>query len=256
MKEHKVAIRFQNVYFSYNDVKVLEDVSFHIHEGEFVTIVGPNGTGKTTILKLILGLIRPQKGKIEVFGGTPEESLYIVGYIPQNIDVDINFPISVEKVVKMGLLNGFNKNLAKKEEVETILKLTDTIDLRDRIYGTLSGGEKRRVLIARALISKPKLLLLDEPTANIDLRSENKLFSILEELKKSTTILIVTHDTGFVSEITDVVLCVSKNGEKHNLLRHAVEITKEAPQDIYGGKVLRILHNTDLPDDINCLNLK
>jgi len=255
IKEHKVAIQFNDVYFSYGDIEVLRDVSFHIHEGEFVTLVGANGAGKTTVLKLILGLVDPQRGKIEVFGKSPQYASINVGYIPQNINLDSNFPITVEEVVKMGLLNGFyrEKPMKSLEDVERALEIADIKDLRKRSYTALSGGQRRRVLVARALVSNPRMLVLDEPTANMDVESERKLFSVLGDLKRKTTILIVTHDTGFVSALTDVVLCIGKSFEKmHNVIRHALEPVKDKPSDLYSGRVARVLHNTELPDNLNC----
>lgn len=250
---HKVAVRFTNVYFSYGDIEVLNNVSFHIHENEFVTIVGPNGTGKTTILKLILGLFTPQKGKVEVLGREPGYSLTDIGYIPQNVETDSKFPITVEEVIRMGLINGFKKNKNFLLDIDKVLDILDIKDLRKRQFSSLSGGQKRRVLAARALVSNPAVLILDEPVANMDIDSEKRLFDVLGSLKGKTTILIVTHDTTYVSDLTDVVLCMSKTREKeHCPVRHAFEPAGDISSDLYGSKVLRVLHNTDLPDDINC----
>ncbi|MGC8764776.1 MAG: metal ABC transporter ATP-binding protein [Brevinematia bacterium] len=248
-QDHRVAIRFTEVYFSYGNFEVLNNVSFHIHEGEFVSIVGPNGMGKTTILKLMLGLLTPTRGRIEIFGKEPKYNLIKTGYIPQNINAEQNFPITVEEVIKTGLLRGFSPVKSDLKWLDEALELLDIKDLRKRQYSSLSGGQKRRVLLARALVSKPEILFLDEPTANIDVESEKKLFDVLAHLKKKTTILIVTHDTEFVSGLTDVVLCISK---KHYLVRHAVEPVPSRISDLYSGEVLRVLHNTDLPDDFNC----
>jgi len=252
--EHKVAIRFEYVSFSYEKTPVLKDVSFHIHEKEFVTLVGPNGSGKTTLLKLILGFLKPQSGRITVFESEP--SKVNAGYVPQLMDTNIDIPITVIDVVKSGLINGFSRLNIKNsvKDIQRVMELLDIADLKNSKYSDLSGGQKRRVLVARALVSNPSLLVLDEPTANMDIESERKLFSVLENLKKNTTIMIVTHDTEFVSELTDVLLCIGRSKEKdHNVVRHALERERSMEHELYGVKVMRVLHNTSLPDDCNCL---
>ncbi len=246
--KHNVAVEFQNVSFSYNGTEVLKNVSFHIHKGEFVTIIGSNGTGKTTLLKLLLGLLQANTGKIEIFGKKVLDPSLNVGYVPQMIDVDSKFPITVESIVKMGLLGSKEKS---KNDLQRALEILDLKDIRKKLYSELSGGQKRRALVARALISNPPLLLLDEPTANMDIESEKRLFSVLENLKGKTTIIIVTHETDFVTGLTDVILCLGKATNK-NLTRHSFEQV-EVSSELYPTKVVKVKHETDLPDNINCI---
>ncbi|HWP67734.1 MAG TPA: ABC transporter ATP-binding protein [Rectinemataceae bacterium] len=253
--EHKVAIRFSDVGFSHGPVEVLRNTSFHVHSGEFVALIGPNGSGKTTILRLIMGLSSPQSGKIEVFGKSPDLARGSIGYVPQYMNFDQAFPISVEEVVKMGRLEGFGRGCMDSScpDIGSALELAGVADLRKRSYTALSGGQRRRVLVARALASAPRLLILDEPTANMDAESEQRLFSVLGNLKGTTTILIATHDTAFVSALTDVVLCVGEQeGVSHGLHRHAAGPAEHIPSNLYGGTVLQVLHDTELPDDACC----
>jgi zinc transport system ATP-binding protein len=252
-----VALAFDKVAFSYGQVPVLEDVSFHIHQGEFIALVGPNGAGKTTVLKLVLGLEKPQRGSVTLFGGEPGAGLGLTGYVPQHAGYDPTFPISVREVVEMGRLLPLSRTWKKgdKTAVDEALERAEITDLASRPYSALSGGQRRRVLVARALASRPRLLILDEPTANMDTESEARLFATLGSLKRNTTILIVTHDTGFVSSLTDGVLCVGDRrsaGEAHTIVRHRVAPADNAPPELFGGEALKVLHEVSLPGDDCC----
>ncbi|MDR0878379.1 MAG: ABC transporter ATP-binding protein [Treponema sp.] len=215
--ERKISLRFDSVSFSYGAVKVLENASFHIHQGEFVALVGPNGSGKTTVLKLLLGLEQPGSGKIELFGSSAQKGRDRIGYVPQQAPADQAFPISVREVVRMGRLRpGRWYTAADKAAADDAMQQAGIADLAGRSYRALSGGQRRRVLVARALAAQPEILILDEPTANMDAESAARLFETLGKLKAAsgsnkTTILIVTHDTDFVSSLTDRVLCMGAN---------------------------------------------
>jgi zinc transport system ATP-binding protein len=249
-----VAVRFDGVSFSYRDQVVLDGARFHIHEGEFAALVGPNGAGKTTVLKLLLGLARPVSGSIEVFGKSPEAARAEVGYVPQLASFDSAFPIAVREVVRMGRLRGGNQRYVPEDDhaVDRALAAADVADLAGRHYSALSGGQRRRVLVARALAAEPRLLLLDEPTANMDEESEGRLFSVLGSQKGRTTILIVTHDTGFVSALTDSVFCVGDRGAGRSIVRHGSAPADHVVSAQYGGPALQVLHDTELPDDACC----
>jgi zinc transport system ATP-binding protein len=249
-----VALRFEDVSFSYGDHLVLDSSRFHIHEGEFAALVGPNGAGKTTVLKLLLGLARPSCGRIVVFGRSPEEAREQIGYVPQTASFDAAFPITVREVVRMGRLRGAFARYSTEDSssVERALEAADVADLADRHYAALSGGQRRRVLVARALAAEPRLLLLDEPTANMDADSERRLFSVLGSLKGGTTILIVTHDTGFVSALTDSVFCVGDRGSGRSIVRHDSAPADHVADAQYGGRALQVLHDTELPEDACC----
>ncbi len=248
-----VAVRFDAVSFSYGGIEVLDHTSFHIHEGEFAALLGPNGAGKTTILKLILGLARPAHGRVSVFGQSPEAARGDVGYVPQAVVYDPAFPVSVERVVLMGRLPGASGRYCRddKEAARRAMDEAGVAALADRSYAALSGGQRRRVLVARALASSPRLLILDEPTSNMDTESEELLFRSLGALKGRTTILIVTHDTSFVSSLTDAALCIrERGGRRGEVVRHPVEpVAEEGLRERGAGPVLRVLHETDLGED-------
>ncbi len=249
------AVEFEAVGYSYGSVSVLDEASFHVHENEFAVLLGPNGAGKTTILRLILGLARPSRGSVRVFGKDPSEMRSAIGYVPQHSSYDPAFPITVEEVVRMGRLQGAWKRYRPSDAaaVTKALERAGVCDLRKRPYSALSGGQRRRVLVARALAAEPRFLVLDEPTANMDIESEKRLYAALGEIKGSATVLVVTHDTGYVSSLTDAVLCVGEHRERGRaVMRHAVAPTKEAPDELYGGEALRVLHDVSLPEGSCC----
>jgi len=229
--DKEIAIRFSSVSFSYGDVEVLANTSFHIHKGEFVAIIGPNGSGKTTVLKLLFGLEMPSSGSIEIFGADSRakgNSLPSVNlaYVPQHMPADQMFPITVHGIVRMGLLRPLksysrkNSSGADRDICEAMEK-TGIAELALRPYSSLSGGQKRRALVARALAARPDILVLDEPTANMDIESETRLYETLGSYKGKTTIIIVTHDTEFVTSLTDRVLCLGD--ESHSVVQHRME---------------------------------
>lgn len=257
-----VVIQFNQVAFSYSTVPVLENVNFHVHRGEFIALVGPNGAGKSTILKLLLGLEQAGKGNIEVLGKEPKESRSRIGYVPQHADFDKSFPISVYEVIRMGRLKPIGRSWNKDDEqaVQKAMEQVEILDLARRPYGALSGGQRRRVLVARALAAEPEILVLDEPTANMDAESEERLFKTLGQLKGKTTILIVTHDTEFVSALTDRVLCIGeRTGSErraHHLVQHRAAPAEHAPPELFGGAALQVLHDEVEPENRCCIDTK
>jgi len=210
-----IAVKFDSVSFSYGDIHVLDNASFHIRKGEFTAMVGPNGSGKTTALKLLFGLETPSAGKIELFGneGRNNQTRVNMSYVSQIMPADNLFPITVQDVVRMGLLHPYKRYSGKKDEKEAVtqaLHNTGILDLGSRLYRTLSGGQKRRTLVARALAANPDLLVLDEPTANMDTDSELLLYKTLGDFKGKITIIVVTHDMQFVTSLTDRVLSLGE----------------------------------------------
>jgi zinc transport system ATP-binding protein len=208
-------IEFDQVSFSYQSTPVLNAVSFQVYPGEFIGMIGPNGGGKTTLLKLILGFLKPSKGTIRVFGRTPatqSKQPTRLAYVPQSIRFDRDFPISVEEVVLSGLISHLpwygRFRATDRKTAERALKKTGLDHLAKCPFGTLSGGQAQRVLIARALVSQPELLLLDEPTASVDSRAEADIYAILNQLKGQMTILMVTHDLRAAIDQVERVLCV------------------------------------------------
>ncbi len=247
----QVTVRFEEVSFSYGTQPVLTNVNFHIHHGEFIALVGPNGSGKTTILKLLLNLEKPHSGKITIFEGISSASRDKIGYVPQHSDYDSAFPITVLEVVRMGRLKSLSRKFSTDDEkqVHTAMELCEISDLAHRSYSALSGGQRRRVMVARALASSPLLLILDEPYANMDSESETRLYNTLESLKGNTTVIIVTHDPAFVSSLTDRVLCVGEHtgpGPARTVVLHRTEPSADTPYTLYGGKAARIRHSEKL----------
>jgi zinc transport system ATP-binding protein len=210
MKES--VVNFENVTFSYQDTPVLKDLNFTIQRNEFVGIIGPNGGGKTTLLKLMMGFLKPSKGKIQIFGDNPANSLNSIAYVPQTARFDRQFPISVMELVLSGRLShlpwhGQYSKLDKEKAFQALEKVNLT-HLKNAAFGTLSGGQAQRALIARALVSEPKLLLLDEPTASVDAKAEADIYNILESLKGQMTMMMVTHDLAAVVNKLERVLLV------------------------------------------------
>ncbi|HEY4830936.1 MAG TPA: ABC transporter ATP-binding protein [Waddliaceae bacterium] len=201
--------------FGYQDSLVLEDVSFSVKRGEFLGIFGPNGGGKTTLLKLIMGFLEPTSGSIEVFGKPPRSSQQKISYVPQSLHFDRKFPISVFELVLSGRLAHlpWYGRYRREDRQEALHALAEVglVDIKERAFGTLSGGQAQRALIARALVSQPELLLLDEPTASVDAQAETEIYHLLEGLKGKMTILMVTHHLRTAINQVQRVLCVKKN---------------------------------------------
>jgi zinc transport system ATP-binding protein len=215
MTVQKNAITLDNVSFSYDNTPVLENVSLSIQEGDFVGIFGPNGGGKTTLLQLIMGFLSPTEGKVSLWNAPPEKALSQIGYVPQIARFDKQFPITVEEVVLMGCLSQLSSwgtlKLQHRQLALEALKQVGMESFKDHSFGNLSGGQAQRVLIARALASKPKLLILDEPTASVDPEAEEAILQILTSLKKSITILMVTHDLQTIVQKVEKLLCVHRH---------------------------------------------
>lgn len=205
----KEIIKLEKVSFCYKVKPILQDINLSIDEGDFIGIIGPNGGGKTTLLKLLMGMLIPHTGKIKIFGENPKISRDKISYVPQIYQIDREFPISTLEMVLLGTIKdsflGFYKKKIKKKAKD----LLEKVGLKDNIhkpFGKLSGGQSQRALIARALISDPKILILDEPTANIDPESEKAIFDILINSNKKRTILMVSHDLHtIVSEVKKVI---------------------------------------------------
>jgi len=240
MNQHVVVLK--DVFFAYNSSTVLENVNLTIKEGEFASIVGPNGGGKSTLLKLLLGLLHPNSGELQVFGKPPEKTRRRIGYMPQHAQFDVQFPVTVMEIVLMGRLGyTLGGRYSKKDRLiaERSLEEVNMAGLAKRSFSDLSGGQRQRVLIARALCCEPDLLLLDEPTANIDPEVEEALFEILKSLNKRMTIMLATHDVGFVSQSVKSVICVNRCVVVHP----TSELSGEIIKDIYGGEVCMIRHD-------------
>lgn len=243
-------VSIENVTFGYPPDPmadpVLLDVRLTIEPRDFLGIIGPNGGGKTTLLKLILGLLQPQSGRVRVFGQPPAEVRTRIGYVPQHAQIDPTVPASVLDVVMMGRLHrsswGAVFGRSHRDAARQALRQTGTEDLAHRPIGTLSGGQRQRILIARALASDAQLLLLDEPTAGVDLHMERSLIDLLHRLNETLPIVMISHDVAFVSAHLKRVVCLNRR-----LTCHAAhEITQDVIAQMYHGDVRAVQH-TECP---------
>jgi zinc transport system ATP-binding protein len=235
-------ISIRDLGFSYGESPVLEAVNLEIRDGEFVGLVGPNAGGKSTLLKLVLGLLEAQCGTVEVLGQAPRKAVRHVGYVPQFPTFPRDFPISVEQVVLLGRL-GFGPMLGwyrsrDRAAAIRVLAEVEAADLAHRRIGTLSGGQLQRVLLARALVAEPEILILDEPTANIDQRMEGDIFDLLAQLNQRLTILVVSHDIAFISGYVDRVACLNRTLVCHE----TAGIDGDLVHRLYGDNVRRVAH--------------
>ena len=235
-------LTFDDVSFAFGDNEVLSNASFVAHSHESICIVGPNGGGKSTLIKLALGLLEPASGTITVLSTEPVKARSKIGYMPQYLQYDKRFPVRVSDVARMGRLSNHRFGFYSKRDKQITMNALDEMgvaDLAKRPFGALSGGQRQRVLIARALACEPELLLLDEPTANVDPAVENQFLEILHDLAAKVTVVTVTHDLGFVSQLVDRVVCVNRYVKIHP----TSEITGEIIQDIYGGDLKMVRHD-------------
>ncbi len=236
------AIEIRGLSFGYNKSQILSNVQLSILPFDSICIVGPNGGGKTTLLKLIIGLLEPDKGTVSIFGKKPEDAYHLIGYVPQHAYYDTHFPISIREVVCMGRLgNSFTGRYTQLDREKTMAALEEVglADHAERSFSALSGGQRQRVLIARALASGGKIMILDEPTANIDKKSEGDFFDLLRELNEKMTILMVTHDVGFASSLFKRIACVNQEVVIHP----TSELTGKLIQEMYGGDLRMIRHD-------------
>ncbi|OGQ87393.1 MAG: ABC transporter [Deltaproteobacteria bacterium RIFOXYD12_FULL_56_24] len=247
----ETAVRIHDLDFAYNGTPILENVNLEIMARDSLCIVGPNGGGKTTLLKLILGLLKPDRGDIEVLRQTPEKSRLHIGYVPQYARFDPQFPITVLEVVLMGRLDRiFCGAYARqdREAAEAALAEMGLADLAGRLFAEISGGQRQRVLIARALAAEGELLILDEPTANIDAASEEHLFELLAKLNERLTVMLVTHDIGFASKFFKSIVCVNRQV----VLHPTSELTGELIRNMYGGDIRMIRHDHRCSPEGHC----
>jgi zinc transport system ATP-binding protein len=215
------AICINKLFFKYEKEFVLEDINLQINEKDFLTILGPNGGGKSTLIKLILGINPLSKGNIKIFGNNLLDEIKNIGYVPQNTNINLNFPISVIEVVMMGQ-NDIKKRLFgyKKDEKIKALEVLEKVNMKEFAnakISNLSGGQRQRVLIARALFCNPKILLLDEPTSNIDITGCEQIYQTLENLNKDITIVVISHDISVVLKYASKAVYINKKLTYHDL---------------------------------------
>jgi len=226
-------VEINNLEFSYNGEPVLEDISLTLRKGDFTAVIGPNGGGKTTLLKLILGLLAPDKGTVRVDGMSPQKASPSMGYVPQNVHLNSSFPITALDVVLMGKLGSPKRrqrlSADHHKEALAALERLEMDNCAEKRIGALSSGQRQRVFIARALVTRPKLLLLDEPTASVDTKGQTDLYFFLKELNREITILVVSHDLLVISRYVQSVACVNRRLHFHD----RAEITGEMLETMY-----------------------
>ncbi|MCD6330312.1 MAG: metal ABC transporter ATP-binding protein [Candidatus Cloacimonetes bacterium] len=245
-EKDRTVISLKDVDFSYNGEPVLENITLEIDKNDFVAILGPNGAGKTTLIKLLLGFLKPSKGIISILRKSPIKARKYIGYVPQYSTFDKDYPICVIDIVKMNTLtaNSFFPSY-KKDVTDTAFSLLQKLEIQNLAYRNfheLSGGQKQRALIARALINDPEILLLDEPTASVDATMEKDIYDTLKILNAATTILLITHDVGFVSSYVNKICCLNRFASMHS----AKELTGKSLFDIYSESSKFLQHHCNL----------
>jgi zinc transport system ATP-binding protein len=243
-------VSMENVSFSYEKTPILENVNLYVDKGDFVGIVGPNGSAKTTLIKLMIGLLKPSEGKIKLFGESIDDfkDYHKIGYVSQNVrNFNQMFPATVEEVVGAGV-NARKSLISRikgedKDRIDEALKKVEMLDYKKQKVGNLSGGQKQRVFIARALINNPEILFMDEPLVGVDLDSQNKFYNLLDRLREeyNITIVMVSHDIGIISEKVNRLFCLS-NGKVYD---H--DLTKDIDgahilKDLFGENVKFLFH--------------
>lgn len=237
-------VKLENISVCYNGTLVLDEINLTIKRNDFLGIIGPNGGGKTTLLKVMLGLVKPQSGQVSVMGRSPEKSRSKIGYVPQYAYFDRDFPINVEEVVLMGLNGriGLIRRYSSSNRAKAVatLEAVGMLELKDKQIGQLSGGEMQRVLIARALVSDPALLLLDEPTASVDPAMETEFYEMLNKFKEKMAIVLVSHDISAISVHVGKIACLNCELFYHG----SKEITADILEATYKCPVQMIAHGT------------
>jgi len=240
------AISVKDLWLFRGDHPVLEDINLDVVEGDFMGLIGPNGGGKTTFLKVLLGMIKPDKGSVEIMGLDPIAARKFIGYVPQKNIFDQNFPVTALDVVLMGRYSraGLFKRYGQKdkEEARKSLRAVGMEEDADIEIGSLSGGEQQRIFVARSLVSNPKLLLLDEPATGIDAAQQTEFYDLLSRLNKSRgiTIVMVSHDLTAVSRYVSKLACLNQRLYYHG----TDELTEEDVEKAYGCPVDMIAHGT------------
>ncbi|GAB1535885.1 metal ABC transporter ATP-binding protein [Geovibrio sp. ADMFC3] len=229
------AIEINDLEFSYGENPILTDVSLALPEGEFLAVIGPNGGGKSTLLKIILGILRQNRGEVRVFGKTVSDAAGLIGYVPQDVTSARGFPINAFQVAMMGrmkLKGRFARaDRADIEKVRSVMEYLEVEHLAGSPVDNLSGGQKQRVFISRALAMEPKMLFLDEPTSSVDTKGQKDLFDRLRELNKTMTIVVVSHDLSIIPRYATSVACINNKLHFHS----SPEVTPEMLRMAYGG---------------------
>ena len=214
-------LEIKNLTFAYETQIVLENINLKVEKKEFLAIIGANGGGKSTLLKLILGIEKPQQGSISILNQAPSKQCSQIGYVPQDTNINTNFPIKVIEVVMMGNVEAKRPLFGYgKSEISSALNALKQVGMEkfaQRKIGSLSGGQRQRVMIARALSANPKILILDEPTSSIDITGQKEIYTLLKELNKNMTIIVVSHDISVILEYANKVAHINKILSYHDI---------------------------------------
>jgi zinc transport system ATP-binding protein len=204
------ALEVRNLFFKYEKEWVLENISFDVKEKEFMAIIGPNGGGKTTLLKLILGFLKPSKGEIKIYNLPPKKASHLIGYVPQHTNFSLDIPITVFDIILQGRLkkHKFFYTKEDKEKANEVLERLNISHLKQRKIKDLSGGQRQKVLIARALVSEPKILIMDEPTSAIDIKGQKEILDLIEDI--DITRIVVSHDIKILLRNVDKIAYIHK----------------------------------------------
>lgn len=245
-------ISVKNVTFAYDAIKVLDDVNFEVNKGDYLGLIGPNGSAKSTLLKIILGILKPSKGTVNLFS-TPIKDFKAwqkIGYVAQNANaVNKSFPATINEIVEAGLYSkiGMFKRATKKdaERIEWALAVVGITELKNRLIGNLSGGQQQKAFIARALVSEPEIIFLDEPTVGIDAQSQVQFYDLLGKLNKdfNVTIVMVSHDIGIVSEKVSKIACMA-NGKVYLHDACCAVPAAQFIENTYGDRMHLLNHHT------------
>jgi zinc transport system ATP-binding protein len=247
--KNDICIELDDINYRYNDQGVLEHISLTVDSGEYLGIIGPNGGGKTTLVRIMLGLLKPSSGDVKIFGQniTSFKKRYLIGYVPQRAaHEEFYFPGSVEEVVesgrtaRRGLLKRYSR--VDYDAVQKAMEVADVLKFRNRLVGELSGGERQRVFIARALSGEPQILILDEPVVGVDIASKDTFYSFLRHLNQdfNITIIFVSHDVGAIAHEAKNILCLNRRLICHGPPRDYIK--EEFLEQVYGSKVTSIFH--------------
>ena len=245
MNEQRI-IKLENISAGYDGKLVLKNVSLDIFDHDFLGVIGPNGGGKTTLLHVILGMIRPLSGSVSYYRNGALTPHISIGYLPQYNDIDRRFPISVAEVVLSGLSK--QKSLLKAfthfhhEQVSETLRRIGMDDFKDRPINTLSGGQLQRVFLARAIVARPDVVVLDEPNTYIDKQFQEQMYEMLDTINQDCAVVVVSHDIGTILQNVKTVACVNKTLHYHN----SIEISGSELREYFGCPI-ELLGHGDIP---------
>ncbi|MBO7741240.1 MAG: ABC transporter ATP-binding protein [Victivallales bacterium] len=238
METKEPAIYIRDLCFGYEEREALHNVTLSIEELDFAVVVGPNGGGKSTLLKLMLGLLKPKYGEVRIFGETPEKIYGSIGYVPQSVAFDPAFPLSVMEVLMLGRIHSRSLGFFRRSDRECAREALAEVGLagyESRPFAALSGGERQRVLIAQALTMRPRLMLMDEPCANLDTASADAVYELLKNLNRRMTVVMVSHNLGLVESFAKHIICVNRTADLHHISQVSVP-------DLAAGNWVRISH--------------